>query len=86
MLAELQRKPFPESRSTNAEMLAATAVREALEGDVHWARLLMEYVYGKPVQPVDLTIRQEAERLAADMGLPLDEVQAEVEAILAARR
>jgi len=69
MLAELKRKPFPESRTTNAQLLAATAVREATEGDVQWARLLMEYVYGKPVQPVEIDIRREAERIAAERGL-----------------
>lgn len=68
MLAELKRKPFPEARSTNAQLLAATAVREAVEGDVHWAKLLMEYVYGKPVQPVDVEVRAYAEQIASVIG------------------
>lgn len=68
MIAELRRRPFPESKSTNAQMIAATAVREALEGDVHWAKLLMEYVYGKPVQPVDIEVRAYAEQIASAIG------------------
>lgn len=46
---------------------------------------LMNRVMGMPKQPVDITIRQEAERISADLGMPLDEVQEEVERILAAR-
>lgn len=46
---------------------------------------LMDRIMGKPKQPVDVTLRQEAERLATDFGLPLEEVQEEVERILAAR-
>ncbi len=74
MLAELKRKPFPESKSTNAQMLAATAVREALEGDVHWAKLLMEYVYGKPVQPVDVEVRAYAEQIASVIGATPEDI------------
>ncbi len=68
MLAELKRKPEGQ-RQTNAILLAQTAVREALGGDVSWAKLLMEYVYGKPVQPLTLDIPAEVERLAAERGL-----------------
>lgn len=74
MIAELKRKPSPESTSTNAQMIAATAVREALEGDVHWAKLLMEYVYGKPVQPVDIEVRDYAEKIASIIGADPDTI------------
>lgn len=55
-------------------MLAATAVREAVEGDVHWAKLLMEYVYGKPVQPVDVEVRAYAQQVAAIIGADPDDI------------
>lgn len=67
MLAELKAKP-PDQMATNARRLAATAVKEAISGDVHWARLLMEYVYGKPVQPVDVEVRAYAEQVASIIG------------------
>lgn len=69
MWAELRRKPDPDSKETNAQRLAAKAVKEAIWGDVQWARLLMEYVYGKPVQPIAIDIPAEVERLAAERGL-----------------
>jgi hypothetical protein len=68
MLAELKKKPEGQ-REANAILLAQTAVRMAISGDVSWAKLLMEYVYGKPVQPLSLDIPAEIERLAAERGL-----------------
>ena len=74
MLAELKKKPFDDSRSNYAQLLARTAVQQAVEGDVHWAKLLMEYVYGKPVQPVDIEIRDYTERVAAIVGADPEEI------------
>lgn len=73
MIAELNVKD-PDQLTKNARRLAATAVREAIAGDVQWAKLLMEYVYGKPVQPVEIDIRREAERIAAERGLDPDRI------------
>lgn len=70
---------------TKAQAIAMELVDLAIGGDVQAAKLVLAYTEGLPKQPVDVTVRREAERVAADMGLPLDEVQAEVERILAAR-
>jgi hypothetical protein len=54
---------------TKADRLAARLVRLALAGDVQAMKLVLAYVEGLPTQPVDLTIRDEAERLAQEYGL-----------------
>jgi endonuclease III len=74
MLAELKRKPHGQAKTTNAELLAQTAVGQAISGDVTWAKLVMEYVYGKPVQPVDLEVRAYAEQVAAIIGVDPSEI------------
>ena len=63
-LAEANRKG-----GSNLDQVCATAVRQAIAGDVQWARLLLEYVYGKPVQQVDVDVRVEAESMARSHGL-----------------
>lgn len=45
-------------------------------------RLLVEYGYGKPTQPVDINIRQLVAQRATEEGLDPDEVLAEVERLL----
>jgi hypothetical protein len=67
MLAELKRKP-PGEKVTNAALLAQTAVQQSIKGNARWARLLMEYVYGKPVQPVDVEIHDYAQKVASVIG------------------
>lgn len=67
MIAELNTKA-PDQVMKNARRLAATAVSEAIGGDVGWAKLVMEYVYGKPVQPVDIEVRAYAEQVASVIG------------------
>jgi hypothetical protein len=47
-------------------------------------RLLVEYGYGKPTQPVDLNIRQLVTQRATEEGLDPDEVLAEVDRMLKA--
>ncbi len=67
MLEELKSKP-PGSTVTNATLVAQTAIRETIRGNARWARLLMEYVYGKPVQPVEVEVRAYAEQIASVIG------------------
>jgi hypothetical protein len=38
---------------TNAERIAETAVREAANGDVQWVKVVLSYVEGLPVQPME---------------------------------
>jgi hypothetical protein len=54
---------------TKAQRLAARLVTLALGGDVPALKLVLAYVEGLPTQPVELTIREEAERLAQEYGL-----------------
>lgn len=54
MLAELKKKPEGEA-ATYAQLLAQTAIKESVGGDAVWAKLLLSYVEGLPVQQVDLT-------------------------------
>lgn len=68
MLAELKRKP-PNEQRTYAQLIAATAVKEAMHGDSTWGRIVLEYTEGKPVQPVEIDLSAEAERLAAAYGV-----------------
>jgi hypothetical protein len=68
MLAELKKKTILGDPVTNAQRVAQTAVKEAIHGDVHWARLLMEYVYGKPVQPVEVEVLEYATKVASILG------------------
>src|SRR5690348_13280240 len=53
------------SAYTNAHMIAWDLVQRAQSGDVAAAKLVLEYVEGKPTQPVDLQIRETAQQLAA---------------------
>lgn len=68
MVAELKRKPFGQAKTTNAQLLARTAVGQAIAGDVAWAKLVMEYVYGKPPQPIDIEVNAYIQQVAAIIG------------------
>lgn len=68
--------------------LAESALKVALRGGEAWAVCFTLKTIGRQrgyVERQELTVRYEAERLATELGMPLDEVQAEVEAILAGR-
>jgi hypothetical protein len=73
------------SAQTNARLVAEKLIANARAGDVPSARLLFEYVEGKPVQPVEIEIRETAERIAAESGLDATELIRRAEAIVGAR-
>lgn len=73
MLAELKLKPHGEQK-THAQLIARTAVAEAIGGDAVWGRIVLEYTEGKPVQPIEIDITAEAKRLADEYGVDVGKV------------
>lgn len=73
MLAELKRKPPGEQRSY-AQLIAKTAITEAIAGDATWGRIVLEYTEGKPTQPLEIDISAEAARMAEECGVDLGKV------------
>lgn len=72
-----------------AEVACTGTLRKAAQdGDWHAALAWLERRRGKEwgrQDKVDVTIRRDAKELAAEFGLPLDEVEAEYKRILAER-
>lgn len=60
------------AKRTKAQHAARKLVQLMLQGDTRAAKLVMAYVEGLPRQPVDVTIRQEAERIAGATGADPD--------------
>ncbi len=72
-----------------AKVRAVEAITRAVQAGswkaaLEWLERRYPAEWGKRTH-LDVTIRQEAERIASDFGLPIEEVQEEVERILAAR-
>jgi len=82
LLRELE-QASPSGQGTNARAIAHTLVRLATDGDVPAAKLILEYTEGKPVQPVDVELRQRAQRIATSLGLDTDELIRTAELIVA---
>lgn len=80
--AELK-KHAASGKGTNLQALALRLVELAIEGDVPAAKLILAYVEGQPVQPVEFLIREKAEQLAKVVGCTADELIADAEAIVA---
>lgn len=74
-LKRLLKQKSEGSAHTNAHMVAWKMIQRAKAGDVAAARLLWEYVEGKPTQPIDVNVAEEARRLAAEHGLDAAELQ-----------
>ena len=75
-------------KTTHLRMVVETLVERAETGDMAAQRLVWEYVDGKPVERVDLgtVLREEAARLARELGLEESLALQEVDDILARRR
>lgn len=87
-LRRLLRESSDGSQYTNAHMVAWEMIQRAKAGDVPAARLIWEYIEGKPVQPIDLrrSLTDEAERMAQELGMSVADAMREVEAVLAEAR
>lgn len=70
-------------QKSHARMVAESMVERAETGDVAAARLLWEYVEGKPTQRVELDVAEEARRLADEHGLDVREILRTAELIAA---
>lgn len=57
----------------------------ALRGDAAARADVFKYLLGNPPQSVEITIRQQAERLADELGVEVAELIAEAERIVGAR-
>lgn len=76
----------PETKQTALVRVATALVVEATKGNVAAIAMIAERLDGKVPSDVNLTVRQiteRAERIAADLGLSVDEVIAEAESIVA---
>lgn len=80
--AELKQAAADGAR-TNLEALARRLVHLAVQGDVSAAKLILAYVEGQPLQRVELELRAQAERMAAQIGCSAETLLAEAEAIAA---
>lgn len=60
-----------------------TLLAFAKAGDSRAIKLVLAYVLGQPVQTVDVTIREEAAKIADEVGVSVDELIAEAERIAA---
>jgi len=80
-IKRLLRQKAEGSAYSNAHMVAWKMIQRAKAGDVAAARLLWEYVEGKPTQPVEVNVAEEARRLAAQHGLDAGELQRMAELI-----
>lgn len=60
------------AKRSKADQGARKLVQLFLKGDIQAAKLILAYVEGLPRQPVDVTIRQEAERIAGATGADPD--------------
>lgn len=67
--------------ATKAEQAAKKLVGLMLAGDVAAAKLVMSYVEGLPVQPIDVTLKETAAKYAAELGVDASELIAEAERI-----
>ena len=87
-LKKLLRQKASGSQWTNAHMVAWKMIQRAQAGDVGAARLIWEYVEGKPDARVDLYtwLDREAERVATAEHLDKAEVMREAELYLAGMR
>lgn len=68
-LARQLRQTSEDSPFTNAQAIAAEMIRLARGGDVPAARLIWEYVEGKPTQRVEFDLDAVAAQLAAEHGV-----------------
>jgi hypothetical protein len=73
------------SEYTNQHMVAWKMIQMAQAGDVSAARLLWEYVEGKPTQRVEFDVAEEARKLAAEYGLDAAEILRTAELIAAGK-
>lgn len=75
-------------KTTHLRLVVESLVERAETGDMAAQRIVWEYIDGKPQERVDLgaVLRDEAERLAQELGLDKDLVLREAEAVLARRR
>ena len=81
-LRRLLQEPSDGSQHTNAHMVAWEMIQRAKAGDVPAARLIWEYIEGKPLQPLQF-VREEIERIAEAEGLDPKAVLKEAERIAA---
>ena len=75
-------------KTTHLRMVVEALVERAETGDMAAQRIVWEYIDGKPQERVDLgtVLREEAARLARELGLEEALALREVEDILARRR
>ena len=83
LLAELEALA-PGGTSTNLEVGISTLMAQWRAGDPHAQKLLFTYIEGMPTQRID--VRGEAQRLAEQYGLDVDELLRDAEAIMAGAR
>jgi hypothetical protein len=84
-LRKLLREKGSGGKWTNAHLVAWEMIQRATVGDVAAARLIFEYVEGKPTQRVEFDVAEEARRLAAEHGLDAADILRTAELIAAGK-
>ena len=78
---ELEKPTVPGSAITKGQVLAEKVVNLAQAGNPEMVRLVWRYIDGEPREQQQLSLRELAERLAAQMGVDPDELLAEYDRV-----